>query len=174
MCLRLGQSSSSRTRSEAASTFAKLPGSAVNSDTRLVWFQRSGAPGRNGAAYVANTRPLAALLEVLLERQHACPQIEERLRRQPVVRAEHAYDAILLNDEFSPAAVGRLLEMERGRQTFGNRLQGQILCRHGRGAHQHREQNHMYERFFLPMKRSHAYGDVHRISRRLRGRGFGW
>ena len=105
----------------------------------------------------------AALLEVLLERQHACPQIEERLRRQPVVRAEHAYDAILLNDEFSPAAVGGLLEMERGRQTFGNRLQGQILCRHGRGAHQHREQDHMDERFFLPMKRSHACGDVHRI-----------
>ena len=103
----------------------------------------------------------ATLLEVLLERQHSWPQVEERLGRQSSVRAKHLYDTILLNDEFSSAAVRGLLEMQRGRQTFRNRLQRQILCRSGRGANQHAKQNHG-DKCFCPCNRtSHACRSVH-------------
>ena len=116
----------------------------------------------------------AALLEILLERQHSWEQVEERLGRQSVVRAKHPYDAILLNDEFSSAAVGGLLQMQRGRQTFRNRLQRQILRRCRRGANQHGQHRRVNRRCLPPNKSAHACGNVHRCLMRLRSRGSAW
>ena len=109
---------------------------------------RGRAQGRRiGRKHAAVARELrvqgkaqqTALLEVLLERQQSWPQIEKRLGFQSAVRAKHLYNAILLDDEFSSAAVGGLLQMQRRRQTFRNRFQHQILCRGGRSATQHGE-----------------------------------
>ena len=49
LCLRLGQSTSMSTRSVCTSMRDASPGLALNSDTRRVWFQCCGAPGRSGA-----------------------------------------------------------------------------------------------------------------------------
>lgn len=73
----------------------------------------------------------AALLEVLLERQQSWPQIEKRLGHQSTVRAKHLYNAILLDDEFSSAAVGGLLQMQRRRLTFRNRFRTRFCAAAG-------------------------------------------